>query len=161
MRRLLVSTVAAAAVLASAPAALAQDAHAGHADHAAHQAATQSEDARLAAFFEQAFQERIALSPQTMTSLGIKRDYGRLDDATDAAADRGLALAEAQLARMKAEFDPATLSADSRMSMRLFASTPSPRRKCRPFMRISLVPPKLRSRATSLPSVAGNVNSDR
>ncbi len=119
MRRLLVSTVAAAAVLTLPPAALAQ---AGHADHAAHQAAapSESEDARLAAFFEQAFQERIALSPQTMTSLGIKRDYGRLDDATDAAAERGLALAEAQLARMKAEFDPATLSADSRMSMRLF-----------------------------------------
>ena len=120
MRRLLVSTVAAAAVLALAPAALAQDVHAGHADHAAHQAAAQSEDARLAAFFEQAFQKRIALSPQAMTSLGIKRDYGRLDDGTDAAAERALALSEAQLARMKAEFDPAALSPDSRMSMRLF-----------------------------------------
>ena len=121
MRRLLVSTVAAAAVLALAPAALAQDVPAGHGAHAAPAAAaTEAEDARLAAFFEQAFQERIALSPQTMTSLGIKRDYGRLDDGTDAAAERSLALAEAQLARMKAEFDPARVSADSRMSMRLF-----------------------------------------
>ena len=86
MRRLLVSTVCAVAVLAGAPGAvLAQDA-------AAPAAAAQSEDARLAAFFEQAFQERIALSPQSMTALGIKRDYDKLDEVTDAAAERGLAL---------------------------------------------------------------------
>ena len=119
MRRLLVSTVCAVAVLTGAPAALAQDAPAGHAQHHAPPSA-QSEDARLAAFFEQAFQEQIALSPQTMTALGIKRDYDKLNDTTDAAAERALALSESQLARMKAEFDPAALSADSRMSMRLF-----------------------------------------
>src|SRR5688572_18791503 len=114
MRRLLVSTVCAVAMLAGAPVAvLAQDA-------AAPAAAAQSEDARLAAFFEQAFQERIALSPQTMTSLGIKRDYGRLDDATDAAADRGLALAERQLEQLNDQFNPQTLSEESRMSWRLF-----------------------------------------
>jgi uncharacterized protein (DUF885 family) len=114
MRRLLVSSVAAVALLAGLPsAALARSPTPATAP-------ARSEDARLAAFFEQAFQERIALSPQTMTSLGIKTDYDRLDDATDAAAARSLALAESQLARMKAEFDPATLSADSRLSQRLF-----------------------------------------
>ena len=118
MRRLLVSTVCAVAVLAGAPAALAQEA-AGHAQNQA-QPGAQSEDARLAAFFEQAFQEQIALSPQTMTALGIKRDYDKLNDTTDAAAERALALSESQLARMKSEFDPAALSPDSRMSMRLF-----------------------------------------
>ena len=114
MRRLLVSTVCAVAVLAGAPvAALAQDA-------AAPATAAQSEDARLAAFFEQAFQERIALSPQTMTSLGIKRDYGRLDDNTDAAAERSLALMERQVAELNDQFNPQTLTDDSRMSWRLF-----------------------------------------
>ena len=82
MRRLLVSSVAVLALMAGVSAAAAQDPHAGHAGHAA-PAAAQSEDARLAAFFEQAFQERIALSPQQMTSLGIKTDYDRLDDNTD------------------------------------------------------------------------------
>ncbi|HEY0599472.1 DUF885 domain-containing protein [Brevundimonas sp.] len=114
MRRLLVSTVCAVAVLAGAPAmALAQDA-------AAPAAVAQSEDARLAAFFEQAFQERIALSPQTMTSLGIKRDYGKLDEVTDAAAERGLALMERQLEQLNDQFNPQTLSEQSRMSWRLF-----------------------------------------
>ena len=114
MRRLLVSTVCAVAVLAGAPVAvLAQEA-------AAPAAAAQSEDARLAAFFEQAFQERIALSPQTMTALGIKRDYDRLDEVTDAAAERGLALAERQLAQLNDQFNPQALSDESRMSWRLF-----------------------------------------
>lgn len=116
MRRLLISTVCVAAVIAGAPAtALARSAPAASAD-----VSIQTEDARLAAFFEQAWQARIALSPQTMTSLGIKTDYDKLDDATDAAADRSLALAETQLAQMQAQFDPATVSAESRMSMRLF-----------------------------------------
>lgn len=118
MRRLLVSTVAATAVmgavLAGAPAAvLAQES-------AAPVAATQSEDARLAAFFEQAFQEQIALSPQTMTALGIKRDYDKLNDTTDAAAERALALSERQLAQLNDQFNPRTLSDESRMSWRLF-----------------------------------------
>ncbi|HYC97847.1 DUF885 domain-containing protein [Brevundimonas sp.] len=114
MRRLLVSTVAVAAMLTGAPVAvLAQEAPAAAAP-------AQSEDARLAAFFEQAFQERIALSPQTMTALGIKRDYGKLDDATDAAAERSLALMERQLAQLNDQFNPQALSADSRMSWRLF-----------------------------------------
>lgn len=117
MRRLLVSSAAVLALMTGAPAvALAQDAHAGHAAPAA----VQSEDARLAAFFEQAFQERIALSPQQMTSLGLRTDYDRLDDNTDAAADRALALAERQLAQLNDQFNPRTLSDESRLSWRLF-----------------------------------------
>ena len=106
--------------MAGASAAAAQDPHAGHAGHAAPAAATQSEDARLAAFFEQAFQERIALSPQQMTSLGLKTDYDRLDDNTDAAAARSLALAERQLLQLNDQFNPRALSDESRLSWRLF-----------------------------------------
>jgi len=119
MRRLLVSSAAVLALATGLPAvASAQDPHAGHAGHAA--PAAESEDARLAAFFEQAFQERIALSPQQMTSLGLKTDYDRLDDATDAAAERALALAERQLLQLNDQFNPQTLSPDSRLSWRLF-----------------------------------------
>ena len=120
MRRLLVSSAAVLALMAGVSAAAAQDPHAGHAGHAAPAAATQSEDARLAAFFEQAFQERIALSPQQMTSLGLKTDYDKLDDNTDAAAARSLALAERQLLQLNDQFNPQTLGEDSRLSWRLF-----------------------------------------
>jgi uncharacterized protein (DUF885 family) len=115
MRRFLISSAAVLALCAAAPAVLAQAAA-----PAAAPAEAQSEDARLNAFFEQAFQERIALSPQQMTSLGLKTDYDKLDDVSDAASARSLALQEAQLARMKAEFDPAKLSTQSRLSWRLF-----------------------------------------
>lgn len=115
MRRFLISSAAVLALCAAAPAVLAQTAA-----PAAAPAEAQSEDARLNAFFEQAFQERIALSPQQMTSLGLKTDYDKLDDVSDAASARSLALQEAQLARMKAEFDPAKLSTQSRLSWRLF-----------------------------------------
>ncbi|HEY1072688.1 DUF885 domain-containing protein [Brevundimonas sp.] len=115
MRRFLISSATVLALCAAAPAVFAQTAA-----PAAAPAQAQSEDARLNAFFEQAFQERIALSPQSMTSLGLKTDYDKLDDVSDAAADRALALQEVQLARMKVEFDPAKLSAQSKMSWRLF-----------------------------------------
>ena len=115
MRRLLISSVAVLAFCAVAPAVMAQTAA-----PAAASSQAQSEDARLNAFFDHAFQERIALSPQQMTGLGLKTDYDKLDDVSDAASARALALQESQLARMKAEFDPAKLNAQSKMSWRLF-----------------------------------------
>ncbi|WP_292083851.1 MULTISPECIES: DUF885 family protein [unclassified Brevundimonas] len=115
MRRLLISSAAVLAFCAVAPAVMAQTAA-----PAAASSQAQSEDARLNAFFDQAFQERIALSPQQMTGLGLKTDYDKLDDVSDAASARALALQESQLARMKAEFDPAKLNAQSKMSWRLF-----------------------------------------
>lgn len=118
MRRLL-TAVSVLAVLAAAPAALAQAAPQTAAPGDAAPVAD-SEDARLNAFFERAFQERIVLSPQAMTGLGLKTDYDKLDDGSDAAAARGLALQERQLAEMKAQFDPEKLSPQSRLSWRLF-----------------------------------------
>ncbi|MET3837335.1 uncharacterized protein (DUF885 family) [Brevundimonas sp. UYEF29] len=124
MRRLLISSAAMMAVLSAAP-ALAQTAA------PAQTAAAESEDARLNAFFEQAFQARIALSPQQMTSLGIKTDYDKLDDVSDAAADRALALQEAQLAQMKAQFDPQKLGPQAALSWRMFEYGVQSRRGCR------------------------------
>ncbi len=115
MRHFLISSVAVLALCATAPAVMAQTTA-----PAAASSEAQSEDARLNAFFDQAFQERIALSPQSMTALGLKTDYDKLDDVSDAASARSLALQEAQLARMKAEFDPSKLNAQSKMSWRLF-----------------------------------------
>jgi uncharacterized protein (DUF885 family) len=104
MRHFLISSVAVLALCATAPAVMAQTTA-----PAAASSQAQSEDARLNAFFDQAFQERIALSPQSMTALGLKTDYDKLDDVSDAASARSLALQEAQLARMKAEYDAAKL----------------------------------------------------
>lgn len=113
MRRHLISSAAAFALLALSPVAtVAQTVPAA--------AEAQSEDARLNAFFEQAFQARIALSPQSMTSLGIKIDYDKLDDTSEAAVARGLALGEAQLATMTSSFNYDALSPQAQLSWRLF-----------------------------------------
>lgn len=83
-------------------------------------AVAQSEDARLAAFFQAAFLESARLSPETLTQLGMKERYGELGDYTEAGQKQVLAVSEAQLARMKRDFDPAKLSDSSRLSFDLF-----------------------------------------
>ncbi len=77
-------------------------------------------DAKFTAFLDAAFDQTLALSPEAMTSLGLKTDYGKLDDYTDAGADRALALAEDQLKRMKAGFAYDKLGSQSQISWRLF-----------------------------------------
>ena len=78
-----------------------------------------AEDARLLSFLDRAFDERAARSPETLTGLGIKQDYGKLDAYTDEHAAEMLALAERQLAEMKRQFDPARLSPSGRLSYSL------------------------------------------
>ena len=82
--------------------------------------AAQSEDARLAAFFQEAFLESARLSPETLSQLGMKERYGELGDYTKAGSDKALAVTEAQLARMKRDFDKSKLSESSKVSYDLF-----------------------------------------
>ena len=110
------SMLALLAVLAS-PAAIAQPAAAPAPAPAAPAA---SEDARLAAFFQETFMEALRESPEALTQLGMKERYSELGDYTDAGARKNFDMAEAQLARMKREFDPARLSPASRLSYKLF-----------------------------------------
>jgi uncharacterized protein (DUF885 family) len=109
-------TIALAAILlaAASPAALAQTSPAPVALSA------NAEDARLNVFLDAAYDARVALSPQQLTNLGIKRDYGKLDDQTRAADDRALALIRGQVAQMKRDFAPAKLSPEARLSYELF-----------------------------------------
>jgi uncharacterized protein (DUF885 family) len=80
-----------------------------------------SEDARLAAFFQAAFMETARLSPESLTQLGLKDRYGEFGDYTLAGRQKALAVAEAQVARMRREFNPAKLNTSSKLSFELFA----------------------------------------
>jgi uncharacterized protein (DUF885 family) len=104
-------------LLASAGIAVAQQQPAPAAPAAA---AVPAEDQRLNAFLDAAFDEAIASNPQALTSLGSKRLYDRLNDYTDAYRQSQRTLRESQLARLRAEFDPARLSPSGRLSYRLF-----------------------------------------
>ena len=81
---------------------------------------TAARDAALLTFLDAAYDEQLKLSPESQTQLGLKTDYDRLDDYTDAAAVRSLALTERQLAAMKARYRPEELGESARVSYRLF-----------------------------------------
>ena len=83
-------------------------------------AADGPQDAALTVFLDAAFDEAAALSPQSMTGLGIKTAYDKLDDYTDAAVQKRLALSERQLAQLKARFRLDALSPAGQLSYRLF-----------------------------------------
>ena len=72
MRRMLISSVSVLLLAACAGTAAAMATAPSPASDPVVAAPASSEDARLNAFFEQAFQDRIALSPQSMTSLGTQ-----------------------------------------------------------------------------------------
>jgi uncharacterized protein (DUF885 family) len=79
-----------------------------------------NQDAELVAFLDQAFDELVARSPQGQTGLGLKTNYDKLDDYTDADRQQTLELRRRQLAEMKARFDRARLSDEGRLSYDLF-----------------------------------------
>jgi uncharacterized protein (DUF885 family) len=80
-----------------------------------------TEDERLGAFFEEVFQRNLKDSPLLQSQLGIKGpDYGKWDDFSDAEAIRRSQLVADDLRRLRAEFDVAKLSEQSRVSYRIF-----------------------------------------
>lgn len=81
----------------------------------------QTEDARLAAFFDEIFQRNLKNSPIFQSQLGMKGpDYGKWDDFSDAEAQRQNEEIKKDLERLRAEFDVAKLSEQSKVSYRIF-----------------------------------------
>lgn len=103
----------AALLIAGAPATLAQRPVAAPASAA-------TEDARLNAFLDEAFNAQAALSPERETQLGRKIGYDRLDDYSPAGQRRQVALADRQLAQLHARFRLDRLGPQARLSYRLF-----------------------------------------
>ena len=88
-------------------------------------AAAGTEDAVAAAnaFFERALDERLALSPEMASALGLRTGYDRWQDATEAGDSERLALAGRQLAELRATIDPAALDDATRLSWKVFETT--------------------------------------
>lgn len=81
--------------------------------------ATQSENERLMAFFEQAFNDQVALSPTTQTQLGLKTDQDKWDQLTDEHYQKSLQLVKTQLQQLE-QFDFKALDAQNQLSYQLF-----------------------------------------
>jgi uncharacterized protein (DUF885 family) len=70
-------------------------------------------------FFEDAFQERINRSPETLATLGIRRARDQLDDRSEAGLEADRELVKDQLQRL-ARFEFSTLDKADRLSYRIF-----------------------------------------
>lgn len=79
-----------------------------------------AESARANAFFERAFAESIARHPMTMTQLGMKTDYDKWDDFSEAGGAEDLALVSRQLGELERTINFAALDEQAKVSYRMF-----------------------------------------
>ena len=82
---------------------------------------TEQEDQRLAAFFDELFERDLNQNPEFQAYLGRKtEDYGRWNNYSDAFAQVENQQTEADLARLRAEFDYEALGENAKISYRIF-----------------------------------------
>ncbi len=83
--------------------------------------ADDSEDQRLMAFFDETFERNVGQSPEFQAQLGRKTaDYGSWDDYSDEHAMVIKQQTEADLQRLRSEFDYAAMGASAQLSYRIF-----------------------------------------
>jgi len=78
-----------------------------------------AESAKANAFFERVFNEAVDRSPQFQTQLGIKKDYDKWDDDSDAHRTEDLALNVEHLAELKRTINFDALDHQTQLSYRL------------------------------------------
>ncbi|WP_447761524.1 DUF885 domain-containing protein [Sphingopyxis panaciterrae] len=95
-------------------------AYAAQAESTAAAPATDAETARLNAWFDAKYEEELAFSPMARGYQGDKADYDKIDDFSEAAADRQLEWQRQSVEEMKANFDRAKLPEDAQLSYDLW-----------------------------------------
>ncbi len=126
---------------------------------AAAPAAAQTADAALAAFFKRYDDVKLARSPLTKAYRGVRDgDYGRWDDVSDAAAVSEHQEDAAFLAEMRRSFGSAALSADSRLSYRLFEAMIDRQDKAFAYRLNSLVFDQMNGLQSELPAFLINIH---
>ncbi|WP_278404900.1 DUF885 domain-containing protein [Pseudoalteromonas ruthenica] len=114
MRKLtLIAATVSAALLAGCQSTPANNSTANSAP--VQQQVVQSEVAKANAFFEEVFNRNVMRSPVYQTYMGIKKDYDKWDDESEARAKEDLALAKKDLATL-ATIDRAKLDANTQIS---------------------------------------------
>ncbi|MDA1300224.1 MAG: DUF885 domain-containing protein [Proteobacteria bacterium] len=80
----------------------------------------ETESARLNTWLDAEFDQYLDFRPLAKTALGIKTDYDKLDDVSDAALDKRLEWRRASVAEMKTAFDRSKLDAEAQRSYDLW-----------------------------------------
>lgn len=111
-----------------------------------------AETTRLNQWFAERWKEQLARSPMQKTFLGIKDDdYGRIDDLSEAEADRQLARLRSATADMKKTFDYERLTAEGKTSYDLWVSLLEQAERNLPFRRHVYVFTQMQGPQASLP----------
>ncbi len=79
-----------------------------------------AESKRANEFFDQSFEQILERHPQFQAQLGIKKNYDKWDDRSDAADLKDLALRKEQLAKLRSDFDLKALDQQTQLSYRIF-----------------------------------------
>lgn len=78
------------------------------------------ESEKVNAFFQKSFDDLVALYPEFQTRLGIKKDYGKLNDNSPFADERDLEINKNQLNWLRDSVNVDALSKDALLSYKLF-----------------------------------------
>ncbi|AWL12399.1 Prolyl oligopeptidase [Saliniradius amylolyticus] len=80
---------------------------------------TQTENERLRAFFDAAFEEDLQRSPLFRSYLGIKTDYGKWDDISEQSSDEYAEILRSRLQKLE-QFDKSRLGEQEKLSYDIF-----------------------------------------
>lgn len=154
MRNLLL-TAASALALTMVAATPASQAQAGETETTTTEAAHET----LAAFFEAYDEQELAHSPLSKSYRGIRDDdYGKWDDASEAAEVAQYQRGQVALTRMEAEFDKSQLSDADQLSYRLFQARAERADKAFPFRRNSYIFDQMNGAQSQIPAFLINIH---
>ena len=114
--------------------------------------------AALNGFFEAYDQAQLARSPIGQSYRGIKTDYDKWDDESDAEAVRRNQAANAALAEMRSKFATANLSPQARLSYRLFEKQVERQNKAFPYRKLGYVFDQMNGAQSDAPAFMINIH---
>ncbi len=126
-------------------------------DASSSETAAQTEGERLNAFFARTYQEDLDRSPELQSYRGIKTDYDKWDDLSDAFTDRTAALMRARMAELEA-FDLEALSEADKLSYDVYKVNLERWLAADEYRHHDYVMNQFRARHTSMPSFMVNIH---
>ncbi|RMA82444.1 DUF885 domain-containing protein [Umboniibacter marinipuniceus] len=118
MKKTILSAVIAAALVGCGNDATVQQSNHSEAGQAQATDMINTPDAAFLQLVDDQFMAMVALSPEFQTSLGIKDNYGKWDEISEAADARALALTQSSLQQLEA-LDPSLLNEQNQLSLRM------------------------------------------
>ena len=120
--------------------------------------AAATESTRLAAFFQKSFDDDVANSPVWQSYLGIKDDYDKWDDMSDAAAQAEIDNITLRITQAK-QFDTSQLNAQEQLSLEIYQQDIQRQLANDAFRHHTYVMHQFRAAHTFVPSFLINIHS--